>query len=134
MAAAAFRRGRLDLLGLALELSVPPLAMLFLLWAAALTALAGGWWAGGSSLPALVLAAAGAAALLSILAAWARFGRERLPLRSLLAAPLYVLGKAPLYAAFLLRPQRDWVRTERALPPGPSRPAGGKLPPEAGPV
>jgi cellulose synthase/poly-beta-1,6-N-acetylglucosamine synthase-like glycosyltransferase len=115
--AAAVRLRRPDLIGLALELSVPPLSMLFLLWAAALAAVAGGWLLGGSGLPALALAGGGTAVVLAILAAWVRFGRGRLPLRSLLAAPLYVLGKAPLYAAFLLRPQRAWVRTERAAPP-----------------
>jgi hypothetical protein len=114
---AAFRQRRLDLLALALELSVPPLSLLFLLWAATLAGLVGGWWAGGSALPAVVLAAGGGAVVLSILAAWARFGRERLPLRSLLAAPLYILWKVPIYVAFLLRPQRAWIRTERGTPP-----------------
>jgi cellulose synthase/poly-beta-1,6-N-acetylglucosamine synthase-like glycosyltransferase len=114
---AAFRQRRLDLLALALELSVPPLSLLFLLWVATLAGLVGGWWAGGSALPAVVLAAGGCAVVLSILAAWARFGRERLPLRSLLAAPLYILWKVPIYVAFLLRPQRTWIRTERGPPP-----------------
>jgi cellulose synthase/poly-beta-1,6-N-acetylglucosamine synthase-like glycosyltransferase len=114
---AAFRQRRLDLLALALELSVPPLSLLFLLWVATLAGLVGGWWAGGSALPAVVLAAGGCAVVLSILAAWAHFGRERLPLRSLLAAPLYILWKVPIYVAFLLRPQRAWIRTERGPPP-----------------
>jgi cellulose synthase/poly-beta-1,6-N-acetylglucosamine synthase-like glycosyltransferase len=117
MLAAACRQQRLHLLGLALELSVPPLALLFLLWAAALAGLLGGWSAGGSALPALVLAAGGGAVFLSILAAWARFGRECLPLRSLLAVPFYVLWKMPIYIAFLLRPQWTWIRTERSSIP-----------------
>lgn len=114
---AAFRQRRLGLLALALELSVPPLSLLFLLWVATLAGLVGGWWAGGSALPAVVLAAGGCAVVLSILAAWARFGRDCLPLRSLLAAPLYILWKVPIYIAFLLRPQRVWIRTERGPPP-----------------
>jgi N-acetylglucosaminyldiphosphoundecaprenol N-acetyl-beta-D-mannosaminyltransferase len=32
---------------------------------------------------------------------------------SLLAAPFYVIWKIPLYLAFVFRPQREWVRTER---------------------
>jgi cellulose synthase/poly-beta-1,6-N-acetylglucosamine synthase-like glycosyltransferase len=120
LAAAALLRKRLDLLGLALELSVPPLSMLFLLGAAVLAALAGAWLAGGSALPALVLFAAGCTLFVSILAAQARFGGAGLRPWSLLAAPLYALAKAPLYLAFFIRPQREWIRTERE----PSRGAG----------
>ena len=116
LAGAAIRQRRLGLLGLALELSVPPLATLCLFWAVAVAGLAAGWWVGGSPLPALVLAAGGCAVFLAILATWIRFGRERLPLRSLLAVPIYILGKVPIYVAFLLRPQRAWVRTERSVP------------------
>ena len=116
--AAALRHRRIDLLALAMELSVPPLSLLFLLWGATLVALIGGWWMGGSALPALVLGTAGGAVLVLIMAAWARFGRQYLPLRSLLAVPFYVLWKVPIYIAFLLRPQWTWIRTERSpIPP-----------------
>jgi cellulose synthase/poly-beta-1,6-N-acetylglucosamine synthase-like glycosyltransferase len=105
---------RLRLLGLALELSVPPLSILFLLWAVA-GAVAACWWAlGGPLLPAALLAGGGLAVVLAIFAAWLRFGRERLPLTSLLAAPFYVLGKLPIYLAFLFRRERAWVRTDRS--------------------
>jgi cellulose synthase/poly-beta-1,6-N-acetylglucosamine synthase-like glycosyltransferase len=120
--AAAFRQRRLNLLGLALELLVPPLALLFLLWGTILAVLVGVLWAGGSAWPALVFGAAGGAVLLSILTAWARFGRELLPLRSLLAVPFYVAWKMPIYIAFLLRPQGAWIRTER-----PSAPPEGEI-------
>jgi cellulose synthase/poly-beta-1,6-N-acetylglucosamine synthase-like glycosyltransferase len=120
---AGLRRGRIDLLGLALELSVPPLSMLFLLWATAgaVCALLGHF--AGCRVPALVLGSSGLAAIFSVFAAWCKFGRSQLPLTSLLAAPLYALWKVPIYAAFFLRPQRAWVRTARtpslAPPPGP---------------
>jgi cellulose synthase/poly-beta-1,6-N-acetylglucosamine synthase-like glycosyltransferase len=125
---AAVRRGRPGLLGLALELSVPPLSMLFLLWAA-VGAVAAGWWAfGGPGLPAALLAGGGLAVVLAIFAAWLRFGREVLPPAGLLAAPVYVLGKVPIYLAFVVRRQRAWVRTERDGPAPPAAPPG----PEAG--
>lgn len=116
LVAASLRQRRADLLGLALELSVPPLSLLFLLWAVAgvgaglLASFTGDW------LPALILAGSGLAALLAVLAAWFRFGRDHLPWTSLLTAPAYALGKLPIYAAFLLRPQRAWVRTARDTP------------------
>jgi cellulose synthase/poly-beta-1,6-N-acetylglucosamine synthase-like glycosyltransferase len=120
---AAMRQQRPGLLGLALELSVPPLSILFLLWAVAGAAAVGGWALGGSALPAIVLAGAGLAILLAIFVAWAKFGRERVPAASLLAAPFYILWKVPIYVAFIFRPQRAWVRTARAVPPPPESPA-----------
>jgi cellulose synthase/poly-beta-1,6-N-acetylglucosamine synthase-like glycosyltransferase len=110
----AVRQRRVDLFGLALELSVPPLSLLFLIWGiACLGALL--WWGwGGNVLPAAVLACAGCATLLAILAAWVKFGRQQLPLTSLLLAPIYVLRKLPIYVAFILRPERMWVRTARS--------------------
>jgi cellulose synthase/poly-beta-1,6-N-acetylglucosamine synthase-like glycosyltransferase len=116
-------RGRLDLLGLALELSVPPLSMLFLLAGAVLALALGGWALGGSAWPSLVVAVGLSAVGGAVLAAWARFGRALLPPASLLAVPFYVLWKVPIYLALVLRPQRAWVRTERATPPAPERPA-----------
>jgi cellulose synthase/poly-beta-1,6-N-acetylglucosamine synthase-like glycosyltransferase len=110
---AAVRRGRPGLVGLALELSVPPLSLLFLLWAVVLAGAVAFWrFAEGSPLPALVAAGGGLAVVLAIFAAWARFGRDRLPLTALLAAPFYVLWKVPIYATFFFRRQRKWNRTE----------------------
>jgi cellulose synthase/poly-beta-1,6-N-acetylglucosamine synthase-like glycosyltransferase len=110
---AALRQGRPGLLGLALELSVPPLSMLLLLWAV-VGAGATCWGAlGGPWLPAVLLAGGGLSVLLAIFAAWLRFGRERLPLTSLLAAPLYVLWKLPIYLTFVFRRKREWERAER---------------------
>src|SRR5205823_5794486 len=80
---AGLLRLRPDLLGLALELSVPPLSMLFLVWAAALAVSLGWWLLGGSAWPAALLVGGAAAVLLAIFAAWAKFGRDRLPLTSL---------------------------------------------------
>jgi hypothetical protein len=110
---AAIRRRRFNLLGLALELSVPPLSMLFLVWAAAMVGFTVMAWLTGIWIPAAILASSGMTAFLAIFAAWFKFGRAHLPLSSLLAAPFYALCKVPIYATFLLRPQKAWVRTER---------------------
>jgi cellulose synthase/poly-beta-1,6-N-acetylglucosamine synthase-like glycosyltransferase len=109
----AIRQRRLDLLALSLHLSVPPLSLLILLWGTVtvLASLAG--VLGISWLPARLLAIEGLLIVGSILAAWIRFGRGRLPIQSLLAVPLYILWKIPLYLAFLVRPQTRWIRTER---------------------
>lgn len=111
-AAIAHRNPRL--MALALDLSVPPLSLLLLLWAVALAGASAAaalgavtWW------PVMLLAAAGAMVLFATALAWLRFGREITSVGTILIAPLYVLGKVPIYLTFLTRRQRAWVRTER---------------------
>jgi hypothetical protein len=110
----ALRRGRPRLLALALELSVPPLSLLVLIWACALAVALTWWRLGGALDPAGLLLAGGAVLILTLSAAWARFARVLLPLRSLLLTPVYVFWKLPIYVRLLRQPQRTWVRTERA--------------------
>jgi len=109
----AMRQKRFDLLAIAFDLCVPPLSLLVMIWAAVtgvafLVAIGGASW-----IPATLLALEGLLILVSIVGVWAKFGRSDLPLLTLLAVPLYVLWKIPLYLAFLVRPQTEWVRTER---------------------
>jgi cellulose synthase/poly-beta-1,6-N-acetylglucosamine synthase-like glycosyltransferase len=108
------------LLGLALDLCVPPLALLQAMLLALLpitgllvaVAPAAAWpraamvFAG-----ALNLAFTGAALL-----AWRAFGRDLVSAAELAAAPLYVLRKLPVYARFVTHRQRHWVRTGRDRP------------------
>jgi cellulose synthase/poly-beta-1,6-N-acetylglucosamine synthase-like glycosyltransferase len=110
---AALSQKRFDLLAIAFDLAIPPLSLLVLLWmaVAGLSLLAG--VAGLSWLPGLLLVSEGVLIFLSILVAWLGFGRAELPAQALLAAPLYLLWKIPLYFAFLIRPQTEWVRTDR---------------------
>jgi cellulose synthase/poly-beta-1,6-N-acetylglucosamine synthase-like glycosyltransferase len=116
-------QGRCDLLGLALELSVPPLSLLFLAWGVVTAASLGLWLADGSEWPALVLCGGLLAVLLALLACWFKFGRRDLPLTTLLSAPFYILWKVPIYLALVFRPQKAWVRTERSTPGAPETPA-----------
>lgn len=109
--AAARRDGALA--AMALDVCVPPLALLALASFAAFASGAALLAAGGG---AFALAAAGAALALlaaAVLLAWHRFGRRAISVRELAAAPLYALCKLPMYAKFLLRRQAEWVRTQR---------------------
>ncbi|WP_416672412.1 glycosyltransferase family 2 protein [Egbenema bharatensis] len=110
---AALIQRRLDLLALALELSVPPLSLLVMGWIAltGLAVIAG--LLGASWLPTLLLSLAGGMMIVAVLAGWFRFGRTVLPAQTLLSIPLYLLWKIPLYLAFLFKPQTEWVRTDR---------------------
>ncbi|HEY9909260.1 MAG TPA: glycosyltransferase family 2 protein [Thermosynechococcaceae cyanobacterium] len=115
---AALRQKRFDLLSLALDLSVPPLSLLVMLWlVVSMIALVAFFWLKISPLPVLLLALEGGLLLVAILTAWARFCRAELPLHTLLSIPLYVLWKVPLYLSFLIKPQTKWVRTERDAAP-----------------
>jgi cellulose synthase/poly-beta-1,6-N-acetylglucosamine synthase-like glycosyltransferase len=109
----ALRQGRPALLGMALDLAVPPLALVCLLWLLVSAAAAIFARRGFSMVPAIVAAACGAMLLLSVFLAWVRHARSRIPGHVLLFAPLYILWKIPLYLAFLFRRQKEWVRTSR---------------------
>jgi cellulose synthase/poly-beta-1,6-N-acetylglucosamine synthase-like glycosyltransferase len=118
-------RGRLMSLPLALELAVPPLSLLAAVLAAALAASALVAAATPVSWTAAVMLLIGAACLVACaLLTWWRFGRGMLPFGALLSAPWYVLWKAPIYASFLRRREKQWQRTERAPasapPPSPA--------------
>jgi cellulose synthase/poly-beta-1,6-N-acetylglucosamine synthase-like glycosyltransferase len=100
---------------MALDLLVPPLSLLLVL-----LLLAGGALAGIAAMtrvtagPAIALFAAFAAVIGSVFLVWLKFGRQMLPASSLSAVASYVAWKLPLYAAVLLRPEKKWVRTDRA--------------------
>src|SRR5439155_6133130 len=123
-------RGRLACLPLALGLAVPPLSLLttVLLASLLLSILA----AATSSVTwnAAAMLACGFAVLMAcVLLTWWRFGRAHLPFTALLAAPWYVLWKAPIYASFFHRREKQWQRTER--PPVAPPPSNSIAPPPA---
>jgi cellulose synthase/poly-beta-1,6-N-acetylglucosamine synthase-like glycosyltransferase len=110
---ASVRQRRFDLLAIALDLCVPPLSLLVMMWAAVMGGATAVGVFGASWIPAIFLAIEGLLVLISIVGAWAKFGRADLPVLTLLAVPFYILWKIPLYLAFLVRPQTKWIRTER---------------------
>jgi hypothetical protein len=110
----AFHQRRLDLLALALDLSIPPLSLLTISWAAATTlALLATVLRVSSWQPLGLLVLEGVLLMSAIAISWARFASTELPIQTLLSIPLYILWKIPLYLSFILRPQTKWVRTDR---------------------
>jgi cellulose synthase/poly-beta-1,6-N-acetylglucosamine synthase-like glycosyltransferase len=109
----AITQRRADLAAMVLDLCVPPLTMLVMLLVvqaivdAVVVALGGAPAALWLALLALAMVS------LAVAVAWARFARHIVSLGELLGAPLYVLGKLPLYARFFKRGKREWVRTKR---------------------
>ena len=111
--ACALRRRDRALFGLAMDLMVPPLALLALaLGMIFLGSLGVAWWT-GVAWPLAVAAADAVLFAAAIVLAWLGWGRKCVPLRSVLAMPLYALAKIPLYLRFLTRRQKVWIKTER---------------------
>ena len=102
-----------NLLALAFDVMVPPLALLTLLVGAAWAAACIAFLLTKALLP---LAMASAAALLlaaSVLLAWSIYGRNIVSLHKLAFAAIYAPLKLPLYLKFLFTRQTAWVRSKR---------------------
>ena len=113
--AAAIRRRQFGLFALALDLLVPPLSLLMLLWSAletgaVISALAGAGWA-----PAAVAACAAATMALTLAAVALRM--RGLTARSFRGLSAYMFSRLPVYVAFMKQSEKQWVRTERDPPP-----------------
>ncbi|MBU2570864.1 MAG: glycosyltransferase family 2 protein [Gammaproteobacteria bacterium] len=110
---AAIQRRDASLLAMALDLSVPPLSVLGLMllilfgFAGVLTLVY------GKTLTLSIVGVITAIFAVAALLAWYRFGRKILAFKTLCAAPFYMLRKIPLYLAFIVKRQQDWVKTER---------------------
>jgi cellulose synthase/poly-beta-1,6-N-acetylglucosamine synthase-like glycosyltransferase len=105
----------LPLFAMALDLSVPPLALLSLVLGAQLALTLLFFLISGASMPIIISGMTCALFFVSIVLAWWRYGREILPLRWLVFAPVYAVIKIPLYVRFFLNRQREWVKGERDL-------------------
>lgn len=101
------------LLAIALDLCVPPLALLTLLASGALVACLVVAALGGSALPAVLVAVASSMLAMAVLLAWLGFGRDVISFKQLCSVPLYVMAKIPLYFYFFVKRQTGWVRSKR---------------------
>ena len=110
----AFRQRRIGLLCVAIDLMVPPLALLAMLSCLSFAiilflSLRTNHWT-----PLCMLAATGITAGLGIVAVWFRFARDLIPAKVILAIPGYVVRKLNIYKRFVTARQKEWVRTERS--------------------
>ena len=98
-----------QMLGLACDLLIPPLAMLTLvcLMVFVVAVLFAGQLAVFLAVYLL------GSLLLAILLAWIKFGREIISFKQLCYAPVYALVKVPLYLKFFINRQVEWVRSKR---------------------
>ena len=104
---------KLEMLVLVLDMCVPPLALLTLSVAALSGASVIAILVTQQLMPwvsaLLIFAVLG----VSILLAWAKFGRHILSFSCLAYAPIYAVQKVPLYLSFIAKRQVEWVRSRR---------------------
>ena len=100
-------------LGLALEVAVPPLAFLGLMWVVATglsLALYAFYGYGG---PLGFLAGTAVAFAVAVLMSWMRFAGVKPTLAALAAVPGYLVWKLPMYRDFFTHREKRWVKTAR---------------------
>ena len=107
------------LAGLAMELSIPPLSMMFLLWMLLQFTTVIAFNLTGMVAPLMIASASG---LLTMMLLTITFWRNRPPhvgWSALLAIPWYVVSKLPIYLKLTVQPQQSWIRTDRDAPQAP---------------
>jgi len=102
-----------SLMALALDLCVPPLALVLMLVSVFWLVASIFYAATGYRAPLLIMSSALVMFALAVLTAWASHGRRIISFSSLLSASLYPLWKIPMYVQFVFSRQRDWVRSKR---------------------
>jgi len=109
----AIRHGNGSLLALALDLCVPPLALLLMLVLVACVAGVLFYATSGRDRPMWLAATSLVLLGLSVLLSWGRYGQRVISLAHLAYAPFYALGKIPVYLKFFVGRQVEWVRSKR---------------------
>lgn len=109
----AVRQMRLAPLWAAIDLTIPPLALLSLLWSVATCLAIVSAFIASTWLPLILQSCGGALMLTTVFAGWLTFCRDQVPFLAILSAPWYVLRKLPLYGGFLWNRQTVWLRTDR---------------------
>lgn len=104
----------LEMVAMALDLCVPPLALLFLMTAGFALISAVGLLATASLVPWVYGIALFGILGLFVLISWVKFGRKILPFYNLVTyAPVYAVSKIQLYVKFFINRQVEWVKSRR---------------------
>ena len=101
------------LAALALDVSVPPIALLTLLVLAVSTVACVYSVITRNPVPVSIAGVSAALLAVSIFVAWLRHGRRLIGFGDLLFGLSYALRKIPLYARFLVMRQTSWIRSKR---------------------
>lgn len=116
MFAKAIMNANPRLMWAAVNIMIPPLALLMLIDIVILMA-AGGitWFASAQPWPVITLGVALLTATVAIALAWYRGGSRFVTLRTLSRVPIYIAWKLPMYFGFATRGvPKQWLRTDRS--------------------
>lgn len=102
-----------SLMALALDLCVPPLALLLMLVSVFWLVAALFYAASGFGAPLLIMSSASVLFGIAVLTAWVSHGRRIISFSSLLSASVYALWKIPMYVHFVFSRQSEWIRSKR---------------------
>lgn len=101
------------LLGVALDLSVPPLSLLVLTTISSLFILAVLMPFIKSSVAFIILLISALFFALMLVKTWQYYGQDYLKSNELPGIPLYIFSKLSIYGAFIFKRQKNWIRTDR---------------------
>jgi hypothetical protein len=113
LAHAAWNRD-LRCLWMALDVAVPPVALLAAAWSCLVAVSAVVMLRHERLWPLLVALGCGAMLITSVLIAWRRFAQD-ITLLSLCFIPLYVFAKLPIYVGFVVKRNLTWTPTNQHL-------------------
>lgn len=113
MLAKAIASGNLNLGAMATDLLVPPLVLLLVLSGFGFAVTFVWWLATGLQSPVMISTAALVLLAVTLIAAWARFGRHILQIRDMVFLPLLILNKVPHYIGLWTKRNEGWIRTDR---------------------
>lgn len=104
---------RPSLMWVAIDLCIPPLALLGMAWAIVFAAASALAFFNGSALPLMLLFGGAVCVGASLILGWFVHCRERVPLQAILAMPWFLLRKVGIYLSLLLEREKVWLKTER---------------------
>lgn len=114
MALRSIVKFRPSLLWAALDLCIPPLALLGMAWAA-LFALSLLNWAlfAGSLIPVLMLSVGAVLVGASLVLGWLFHCRTKVPFQAIVAIPWFLVRKVRIYLSLIFKREKVWLKTER---------------------
>ena len=100
-------------IALALEVAVPPLSFLWLMWTVAVSLSLVLYALYGQSGPLGFLAGTAVVFATAVLMSWMRFAGVKSTLIALATVPSYIMWKLPMYRDFFTRRETRWMKTGR---------------------
>ena len=109
----ALRRRSARLFTLALDVFVPPLTLIAIIWLLSCVLAFACYIASGYTAPAVAAAVVGTLLLFDVCSGWIRYAGWQSTIISAWKIPLYVAWKAPLYVLYAFKREKSWKKTPR---------------------